>query len=248
MSYVIQSAYFLANSTVKIFLGSQEIASGTVRRNGVFNYKLPYDNGETVTLVGPDKQGLTFTQTITLYNSHSSDTPTTIEIHDDVHTVTGSAEANSVIRITDSNGNIVGIATANYQGKFTVSTAPLQPGEQLNIIATDSDGNVSQAAHITVPQPVAFISDATTHSLTHLLGDEAIASTQESTAKAHPSSHTNLDQVISHIIKEQGITENVNPEGSKTAHQDTTAPTELVALTAKNHSFDELIQAQQHLV
>ena len=248
MSSVILSSNYKAGSTVKIFLGSQEIASVTVRINGTIIYALPYDNGETVTLVGPDKQGLTYTQTITLQNSHSSDTPKTIEIHDDVHTVTGSAEANSVIRITDSSGNIVGIATANYQGKFTVSTAPLQPGEQLNIIATDRDGNVSQAAHITVPQPVALISDATTHSLTHLLGDEAIVSTQESTAKVHPSSHTNLDQVISHIIKEQGNTENVTPEGSKTAHQDTTATTELVALTAKNHSFDELIQAQQHLV
>ncbi|MEG0482907.1 MAG: Ig-like domain-containing protein [Acinetobacter sp.] len=248
MSYVIQSAYFLANSTVKIFLGSQEIASGTVRRNGVFNYKLPYDNGETVTLVGPDKQGLTFTQTITLYNSHSSDTPTTIEIHDDVHTVTGLAEANSVIRITDSNGNIVGIATANYQGKFTVSTAPLQPGEQLNIIATDSDGNVSQAAHITVPQPVALMNEVTTESLSHLLGDETAVQPLDNTSKGHHSTQTNLDQTISKIIEEQGITENENSAESKTIHQDTTAPSELVALPVKDYSFDELIQAQQHLI
>ena len=248
MASTVQSLNFLANSNVKIFVGSQEIGSFKVFPNGNFVRNIPYDNGETVTLVGIDKQGLNYSHTFIVRNSHSSDTPTTIEIHNDVHTVTGSAEANSVIRITDSSGNIVGIATANYQGKFTVSTAPLQPGEQLNIIATDHDGNVSKPAHITVPQPVALISDATTHSLTHLLGDEAIVSTQENTAKAHPSSHTNLDQVISHIIKEQGITENVTPEGSKTAHQDTTATTELVALTAKNHSFDELIQAQQHLV
>ncbi|WP_010114668.1 Ig-like domain-containing protein [Acinetobacter sp. P8-3-8] len=248
MASLVYSVNLMANSTAKIFIGSQEIGSFTVRPNGYFSRMIPYDNGETVTLVGIDKQGLNYSYTFIARNSHSSDTPTTIEIHDDVHTVTGSAEANSVIRITDSNGSIVGIATANYQGKFTVSTAPLQPGEQLNIIATDNDGNVSQAAHITVPQPVALISDATTHSLTHLLGDEAIVSTQENTAKAHPSSHSNLDQVISHIIKEQGITENVNPEGPKTTHQDTTVHTELVALTAKNHSFDELIQAQQHLV
>lgn len=248
MASTVQSSNFLANSNVKIFIGSQEIGSFKVFPNGNFVRSIPYDNGETVTLVGNDKQGLNYSYTFTLRNSHSSDTPKTIEIHDDVHTVTGSAEANSVIRITDSNGNIVGIATANYQGKFTVSTAPLQPGEQLNIIATDSDGNVSQPAHITVPQPVALMNEVTTESLAHLLGDETTVQALDNTSKGHHSTQTNLDQTISKIIEEQGITENENSAGSKTTHQDTAAPSELISLPMKDHSFDELIQAQQHLV
>lgn len=248
MSSTVQSSNLLANSTVKIFIGTQEIGSFKVFPNGNFVRNIPYDNGETVTLVGTDKQGLNYTQTITLPNNHNSDTPKGIEIHDDVHTVTGSAEANAVIRITDSNGNIVGIATANYQGKFTVSTAPLQPGEQLNIIATDSDGNVSQPAHITVPQPAPLMNEVTTESLAQLLGDETTVQTSDNASKGHHSSQKNSDQTISKIIEEQGITENENSTTTKHTHQDTVKTNELINLPMKDHSFDELIQAQQHLV
>ncbi|MCS5452236.1 BapA/Bap/LapF family large adhesin [Enterobacter huaxiensis] len=59
----------------------------------------------------------------------------------------GTAEANSTVTITDSNGNIIGSAVVGANGSYSITLAPPQPGGAvISVIATDAAGNMSPVA------------------------------------------------------------------------------------------------------
>ena len=84
------------------------------------------------------------------------------------YTVTGTAEPNSTITIKNNNGDTVGTGTTDGSGNYTV-TLPGSVGSNapLNVIATDSSGNVSDPTSATTPaDPVSPVLVAPTGNLT----------------------------------------------------------------------------------
>ncbi len=64
--------------------------------------------------------------------------------------LSGSAEANSSITITDANGNVVGRGQTNSNGEFTVDLdKPYTNGETLTATPTDGAGNVGPGTPVT---------------------------------------------------------------------------------------------------
>ncbi len=78
------------------------------------------------------------------------DAPTDLAVSVDGATVTGSAEAGSLVTITDASGNVLGSAAANSDGRFSVNIVPSQTnGEALLATARDSAGNSGPSADFT---------------------------------------------------------------------------------------------------
>jgi len=66
--------------------------------------------------------------------------------------VTGTAEAGSTVTITTSGGTVLGTATVDGSGHFSVTLSPAQTnGETLTAYATDKAGNLGASASITAP-------------------------------------------------------------------------------------------------
>ncbi|KGH33686.1 phage tail tube protein [Lactococcus cremoris] len=66
--------------------------------------------------------------------------------------VTGTAEPNSTITIKDNKGDTVGTGTTDGSGNYTVTLpGSVGPNAPLNVIATDSSGNVSDPTSATTP-------------------------------------------------------------------------------------------------
>ncbi|WP_019658315.1 Ig-like domain repeat protein [Variovorax atrisoli] len=66
-------------------------------------------------------------------------------------TISGTTEPGAVVTVKDGAGKLVGSATADANGKFSVvPAAPLADGAQLNVVASDSAGNASQPATMMV--------------------------------------------------------------------------------------------------
>lgn len=90
-------------------------------------------------------------------SSHPVDTtpplaPSELLISADGKTVSGEAEAGSIITIKDPSGNIVGEGKTDSDGKFSIDlTAPQLSGEQLTVTATDDAGNTGPSATIDAP-------------------------------------------------------------------------------------------------
>ncbi len=82
--------------------------------------------------------------------------PTALTVSNDGTTLSGTAEANSKVTITDANGNTLGSATADGTGNFTVTLNPPQlNGEILTAKATDSAGNTGLGANVPAPDHTA---------------------------------------------------------------------------------------------
>lgn len=70
--------------------------------------------------------------------------------------VTGTAEPNSTITITNGSGATVGTGTADGNGNFTIDlTQPQTNGQTVSVVATDAAGNASTPATATAPDITA---------------------------------------------------------------------------------------------
>ncbi|WP_336821492.1 BapA/Bap/LapF family large adhesin [Cedecea sp. VD20] len=78
--------------------------------------------------------------------------PTGLAVSNDGTTLTGTAEANSKVTITNASGTVLGTATADGTGHFSVTLNPPQlNGEILTAKATDAAGNTGPGAAIPAP-------------------------------------------------------------------------------------------------
>ncbi|MCU6668731.1 Ig-like domain-containing protein [Enterobacteriaceae bacterium H4N4] len=84
------------------------------------------------------------------------DAPGNLRFSADGKQLSGTAEANSQITITDANGNVVGRGTTNGNGEFTVDlNTPYKNGETLTATPTDSAGNVGPGTSVTAGDTTA---------------------------------------------------------------------------------------------
>ncbi|TDN58408.1 BapA/Bap/LapF family large adhesin [Scandinavium goeteborgense] len=149
-----------AGSTVvvKDSLGTQ-LGTATADQDGKFSITLstPKANGESLTVSVTDKAAnIGVPETFNAPDTTAPNPPTGLVVTPDGLHVTGQAEPNSTITITDGNGNVIGTGSTNGSGNFVATLdTPQLNGEGLLAIATDAALNPSQPASVIAPDTTA---------------------------------------------------------------------------------------------
>lgn len=134
------------------------IGTGTAGSDGKFTVDLnkPQTNGEQLTAEAKDPAGNTSpTTSVTAHDTTAPGAPSDLNINAEGTTLTGKAEAGSTVKITDSEGNVLGTGKADGNGNFTITlTSPQTDGERLSVTATDAAGNQSSPSNITAPNVI----------------------------------------------------------------------------------------------
>ncbi|MND38125.1 Cna protein B-type domain protein [compost metagenome] len=139
-------------STVILTDGSgNPIGQTTADGNGDWSFTpgAPLANGTVVNAVAQDPAGNTGPQGSTTVDGLAPGAPT-INLSNG-SSLSGTAEPNSTVTLTDGSGNPIGEVTTDGSGNWTFTPAtPLPNGTVVNATASDPAGNTSQAATVTV--------------------------------------------------------------------------------------------------
>ncbi|MGZ4113220.1 MAG: Ig-like domain-containing protein, partial [Tumebacillaceae bacterium] len=144
-----------AGSTVKITANGIVQQTGTANANGAFSLVINQQAiGTVLTVTATDAQGnVSDAATVTVSDRTAPVTPTVQGLTEDDTTVTGVAEAGSIVKVVNHDA-IIGQGTANADGSFSIAI-PLQPaGTALTVTATDAAGNRSPETTVTVAKRV----------------------------------------------------------------------------------------------
>lgn len=143
-----------AGSTVKIYDGSTQIGSTTATSTGSWDYitKVLTEAKHTLTATATNASGQTSAASAAVAVTVDTKAPAAPTIAKDTvnssnqAVVSGSAEANSTIKVYDGTTQ-VGTATTNSSGAWGLTTSALSTGSHvLTAKATDLAGNVSAAS------------------------------------------------------------------------------------------------------
>ncbi|MFE8148466.1 Ig-like domain-containing protein [Brenneria goodwinii] len=156
-------------STVTVTLPDSTALTATADAFGVYSIELSsaLTNGEAVTVTATDAAGnVSAPTTATAPDLTAPSAPADLQVAEDGTSVSGSAEAGSIVTITDADGNVLGSITVGEDGSFNVPLSPaLTNGEEINVVASDVAGNASAPVSVAAPDstapdaPVATISD-----------------------------------------------------------------------------------------
>ena len=152
-----------ANSTVKLYDGATLLGSATANGSGAWSYTTAAlaNGAHSLTATATDAAGNTGAASAALsvtvdtaapvapaIASFSTDSGTVGDgiTNDNTLTLTGTAEANSTVKVYDG-ATLLGSATANGSGAWSYTTAALANGaHSLTATATDAAGNTSAAS------------------------------------------------------------------------------------------------------
>ena len=152
-----------ANSTVKVYDGATLLGTVTANGSGAWSYTTAAlaNGSHSLTATATDAAGNTSAATATLNVTVDTAAPNTPAIAafssdsgtvgdgitaDNTLTLTGTAEANSTVKVYDG-ATLLGAVTANGSGAWSYTTAALANGtHSLTATATDAAGNTSAAS------------------------------------------------------------------------------------------------------
>lgn len=147
-----------ANSTVRIYDGATLVTTVTANASGAWTWTptTALSQGvHTWTVTSTDAAGnLSATSTAAgiIVDTVAPGAPSGLTMNGTGTRVTGSAEANSTVTITSATGTVLGTATADGTGAFTVTISPAQTtGQALLAFAQDRAGNVGVSVGFTAP-------------------------------------------------------------------------------------------------
>lgn len=147
------------NTVVIVDSNGDTVGSGIANSDGKFNIPItpPQTNGEILTIIATDPAGNIGTPTgVTAPDTTAPDAPENVVVSENGTSVSGNAEAGSIVTVKDSNGNTLGEAIANGNGNFTITITPAQTnGETLTATATDNAGNTSAGSNVIAPDTTA---------------------------------------------------------------------------------------------
>ncbi|MDC4784137.1 Ig-like domain-containing protein, partial [Acinetobacter baumannii] len=148
-----------ANSTVTVKDLSGKII-GTAKSDNDGKYTVILDkaylNGENLTISAEDLAGNKSTIQTILADDKTAPIGLTVAIDTAGKVVTGVTEANAVVTVKNAAGIIVGIATADATGKYSVTlNKAYLNGESLNVTAADKAGNATVPKTIIAPDTTA---------------------------------------------------------------------------------------------
>ncbi len=141
-----------ANSTVILTgPGGVRIGTATADGNGVWTFtpSPPLANGVVVTAVARDAAGNTSTSISTTVDAIAPNAPT-IQASNGT-TLSGTAEAGSIVTVTGPSGTVIGQTTAAANGTWTINPAStLANGTVVTAVAQDAAGNSSASTSTTI--------------------------------------------------------------------------------------------------
>ncbi len=179
-----------ANSTVKVFDGTAQIGTATANSNGAWSLTTGVlaTGNHSITVKATDAAGNTGAASAAVSANIPSPTPNAPTIssfsndsgvagdkitNDNTLTLTGTAAANSTVKVFDGTTQI-GTATANSSGAWNYTTTALADGNHnLTAKVTDASGNTSAAS-----VALAIKVDTTAPAVPVALGDSIVNGNQ----------------------------------------------------------------------
>ncbi|MDC4826021.1 Ig-like domain-containing protein [Acinetobacter baumannii] len=148
-----------ANSTVTVKDSSGKII-GTAKSDNDGKYTVILDkaylNGENLTISAEDLAGNKSTIQKILADDKTAPIGLTVAIDTAGKVVTGVTEANAVVTVKNAAGIVVGTATADTAGKYSITLDKVYlNGESLSATASDQSGNAAAPKTIIAPDTTA---------------------------------------------------------------------------------------------
>ncbi|EPL3111788.1 Ig-like domain-containing protein, partial [Acinetobacter baumannii] len=148
-----------ANSTVTVKDSSGKII-GTAKSDNDGKYTVILDkaylNGENLSISAEDLAGNKSTIQTILADDKTAPIGLTVAIDTAGKFVTGVTEANAVVTIKNTVGTVVGTATADTAGKYSITLDKVYlNGESLSATASDQSGNATAPKTIIAPDTTA---------------------------------------------------------------------------------------------
>jgi glucan-binding YG repeat protein/methionine-rich copper-binding protein CopC len=138
-------------SNIKIMVGDQVIGEGAVNEDGRFSIEIAKQKADTeLVLTAEDESGNVSEEVVvTVKDATPPGKPFIDEVTDQSTSITGTAEPGSNIKIMVGD-QLIGEGTVNEDGRFFIEIPKQQAGTELNILAEDENGNVSEEVVVTV--------------------------------------------------------------------------------------------------
>ncbi|MCG1144835.1 hypothetical protein K4P33_01790 [Staphylococcus epidermidis] len=151
-----------AGNTVTITFPDGTTATGTADDQGNYTIDVPsnvdLNGGEEIQVKATDNRGRdSVTVTTTATDVTAPDAPVVNGVSSDDTQVTGQAEPGSTVTVTFPDGTTA-TGTTDDQGNYTIdipSNVDLNGGEELQVTATDKDGNTSEPSSANVTDTTA---------------------------------------------------------------------------------------------
>ncbi|XVL29786.1 Ig-like domain-containing protein [Staphylococcus equorum] len=149
-------------STITVKFPDGSIVTGTVDSQGNYAIDLPADknlNGhEELVITSTDSSGNVSRETkVTVKDMTAPNTPTVNEVTSGDTQITGTGEPGSTITVKFPDGSVI-TGTVDNQGNYVIdlpADKKLNGNEELVVTSTDSSGNVSREAKVTVKDTTA---------------------------------------------------------------------------------------------
>jgi Leucine-rich repeat (LRR) protein/protocatechuate 3,4-dioxygenase beta subunit len=143
-------------STITVKNGETVLGTGLTKEDGTFIVDIDLQQvGTLLTVIATNMNGDVSEAThITVVDRTAPMIPVVYEVSDQSVEVKGLAEVGSTVSVEHS-GVILGSARTEEDGTFIVSIVPQQAGTTLTVTATDTNGNMSEAALVTVVDKTA---------------------------------------------------------------------------------------------
>ncbi|HGH3644148.1 TPA: Ig-like domain-containing protein, partial [Acinetobacter baumannii] len=148
-----------ANAVVTV-KNAAGIVVGTATADTAGKYSITLDkvylNGESLSATASDQSGNATAPKTIIAPDTTAPSSLTASIGTAGKVVTGVTEANAVVTVKNAAGIVVGIATADATGKYSVTlNKAYLNGESLNVTAADKAGNATAATTIVAPDTTA---------------------------------------------------------------------------------------------
>ena len=144
-----------ANATVKVYDdANQLIGTAKANANGGFSVALSpaVGAGKVATVVAEDAAGnKSDAHKVEIGKDTIAPDQPKLEVSKDGATIKGTAEANTKIEVQNAEEKVIGTATTDANGKFTITLSPaLGESETGQIVVQDQAGNKSESLGITI--------------------------------------------------------------------------------------------------
>lgn len=145
-----------ADAIVTIFQGTAEIGKGQADNNGHYSLDIPKQPaGTKLDITATDNSGNTSgKKQVSVIDKTAPSVPIVNEVTDKLITVTGKAEAHSIVTVKKGTA-VIGNANATATGDFAISIGKQPAGVTLSVVAADAAGNVSKAKEVIVKDKTA---------------------------------------------------------------------------------------------
>ncbi|NYE05880.1 putative cell wall-binding protein/flagellar motor switch/type III secretory pathway protein FliN [Bacillus niacini] len=145
-----------ADSSIEMKVKGSVVGKGVAGAEGKFTITISAQNaGTELDFTATDKAGnVSEVTTVVVKDLTAPAKPEVNEITDQTTTVTGQAEAGSMVEVK-VNSSVIGRGTAGIDGKFTIEITRQEAGTELMITAKDKAENVSEAVMVVVKDVTA---------------------------------------------------------------------------------------------